>query len=95
MGNEKISGTDSFCEIGEKIHIHKSWCKACGICTAFCPEEALALDEHGYPYIIHPEKCTRCGICESLCPDFAIDLCYDDEGEEVVKTGKGKKKGSE
>jgi 2-oxoglutarate ferredoxin oxidoreductase subunit delta len=34
-----------------KIDIFKAWCKACGICVAFCPTGALAKDETGYPYV--------------------------------------------
>ncbi len=30
-----------------KIDIFKAWCKACGICVAFCPTGVLAKDEAG------------------------------------------------
>jgi len=53
--------------------IKKEWCKGCGICVAFCPKEALFLDEKGKA-IKDKEKCTKCGICETFCPDFAISL---------------------
>lgn len=51
--------------------INREWCKGCGICIAFCPKEALFIDEEG-----KAEKdmsnCTSCGVCETYCPDFAI-----------------------
>jgi 2-oxoglutarate ferredoxin oxidoreductase subunit delta len=57
-----------------RIDIFKAWCKACGICVAFCPTGALAKDEAGNPYVKDIEKCIRCGWCEIRCPDFAITV---------------------
>ncbi len=57
-----------------KIDIFKAWCKACGICVAFCPTGALAKDEAGNPYVKDAEKCIGCGWCEIRCPDFAITV---------------------
>jgi 2-oxoglutarate ferredoxin oxidoreductase subunit delta len=57
-----------------KIDIFKAWCKACGICVAFCPTGALAKDEAGNPYVKDIGKCIRCGWCEIRCPDFAITV---------------------
>ena len=56
------------------IDIYKAWCKACGICAAFCPAGVLERDEEGYPYVKYPEKCINCGWCEMRCPDFAITV---------------------
>ncbi len=68
------------------IDIYKAWCKACGICVAFCPTGALGRDEAGYSYVIDAEKCINCGWCELRCPDFAIT---------VTQKGKGGKKSGE
>ena len=57
-----------------KIDIYRAWCKACGICVAFCPTNTLAKDEAGYPYVKDIEKCINCGWCEIRCPDFAITV---------------------
>ena len=57
-----------------KIDIFRAWCKGCGICVAFCPREALAIDETGYPYVKDLDACTGCGWCEIRCPDFAITV---------------------
>lgn len=57
-----------------KIDIFRAWCKGCGICAAFCPKQALALDETGHPYVANVEECRACGLCELRCPDFAITV---------------------
>ena len=57
-----------------RIDIYRAWCKACGICVAFCPTGVLARDEEGSPCVKDIEKCTRCGWCEIRCPDFAITV---------------------
>jgi len=57
-----------------KIDIYRAWCKACGICAAFCPTGVLDRDEGGYPYVKEPQKCINCGWCEIRCPDFAITV---------------------
>jgi len=66
-------------EKNTKIDIYKAWCKACGICVAFCPQDVLARDEAGYPYVKSPEKCINCGWCELRCPDFAITVYKKDK----------------
>jgi 2-oxoglutarate ferredoxin oxidoreductase subunit delta len=57
-----------------EIDIYRAWCKACGICVAFCPWKCLSVDEEGNPVVTHPERCTGCGWCEIHCPDFAISV---------------------
>ena len=74
-----------------RIDIYRAWCKACGICVAFCPTGALAKDETGYPYVKDIGKCTRCGWCEIRCPDFAITV----EQKSKKKEGKGEETESE
>ena len=67
-GMPKPSPTD----LSSRIVVYRRWCKACGICVAFCPAKALESAPDGYPYLARPEACTDCGICEIRCPDFAI-----------------------
>ena len=57
-----------------RIDIYKAWCKACGICVAFCPSHVFSTDEQGFPQVAHPEACINCGWCEMHCPDFAISV---------------------
>jgi len=61
------------------IRIFRQWCKACGICTHFCPKGAIEQDGLGNPAVVHPDNCIGCRLCELLCPDFAIEV----EDEEV------------
>lgn len=56
------------------VTLFSAWCKKCGNCVAFCPTQALAMNEWGAPYMAHPEKCKACHLCEKLCPDFAIGV---------------------
>ena len=62
-----------------RIHHHRAWCKQCGICIAFCPEDVY-VDKGGYPEIVAPEKCTGCLQCEMMCPDFVITIEISKEG---------------
>jgi len=63
-----------------RVEIYEGWCKKCGICTAFCPQNALDIDEEGYPFVKYPDKCKGCDLCELRCPDFAI-VVSDNEQE--------------
>ncbi len=67
------------------IDIYKAWCKACGICVAFCPGSVLSKDELGYPFVENPEKCIKCKWCELRCPDFAITVIEDSAIEKEEK----------
>ncbi len=67
-----------------KIDIYKAWCKACGICVAFCPTGVLARDEAGNPYVKDIDKCTNCGWCEIRCPDFAITVEAKTKGKKRI-----------
>ena len=31
----------------QTVVINRDWCKGCGICVAFCPKQALILDDEG------------------------------------------------
>jgi 2-oxoglutarate ferredoxin oxidoreductase subunit delta len=54
--------------------VHRSWCKGCGICVAFCPQKVLDLDEEEKIMVTRESDCTSCGRCEVLCPDFALSI---------------------
>lgn len=51
--------------------IEQKFCKGCGICVEFCPNQVLAL-ERGKVVSAQPDMCIYCGMCEKLCPDYAI-----------------------
>jgi 2-oxoglutarate ferredoxin oxidoreductase subunit delta len=70
-----------------EIDIFPDWCKACGICAAFCPRKCITRDEEGRPVISDAERCTGCRWCELHCPDFAIcikELVEEKSKEEAV-----------
>ncbi|HID03709.1 MAG TPA: 2-ketoglutarate oxidoreductase subunit delta [Desulfobacterales bacterium] len=52
---------------------HK-WCKACGLCGAFCTKKIIKYDEAGLPFIKEMDSCIGCRFCEIHCPDFAITI---------------------
>ena len=54
--------------------IYRDWCKACGICIAFCPKQVYDRDEGGKPLSARPDDCIGCLFCEEHCPDFAITI---------------------
>lgn len=54
--------------------IYRDWCKACGLCIAFCPKKVYDRDEEGKPIIARPDDCIGCLFCEIHCPDFAITI---------------------
>ena len=54
--------------------IYRDWCKACGICMAFCPTKVYDRDESGKPIPARPDDCIGCRFCELHCPDFAITI---------------------
>jgi 2-oxoglutarate ferredoxin oxidoreductase subunit delta len=66
-----------------RVEIYRAWCKQCGICIAFCPQQALEVDEASYPVVKDAGKCTGCGLCEVRCPDSAIEV-YQDERSRVT-----------
>ncbi len=56
------------------IAFYHDWCKACGICIAFCPKTIITPDKSGKPIVEEPDKCIGCRFCEIHCPDFAITV---------------------
>lgn len=54
--------------------IFYDWCKACGICVAFCPKQVFDRDEAGKAVVKNPDACIGCRFCEIHCPDFAITI---------------------
>ena len=61
------------------VEFYRAWCKGCGICAAFCPTEALSMNDKGEPEVAEPELCIGCAWCEIRCPDFAIQVKEKEE----------------
>lgn len=64
-----------------EVIVDEFFCKGCGLCTAACPVEIMALDMDALtPKGYHPaictdmEKCTGCTSCALVCPDVAITV---------------------
>lgn len=53
--------------------IEPAWCKSCGICAAFCPKNALEMEDEKVR-LRADNTCVLCGQCELHCPDYAIYL---------------------
>ncbi len=52
-------------------------CNKCWwICSTFCPDSAINLNDKGYPQIDY-EHCKGCMICVAKCPRHAIDVVQD------------------
>ena len=60
----------------EPLSINLSWCKACNICIALCPQQVFEPNRDGKPIMARPENCNQCTICWVHCPDFAIVSNY-------------------
>ncbi len=58
----------------KEIHIHREWCKGCGICVHFCPGQVLELNNDDKAVAARPENCICCRQCERMCPDLAIEI---------------------
>ncbi len=56
------------------VSFYLDWCKGCGICMAFCPQEIIGSDKNGKPIMEEPDRCIGCRFCEIHCPDFAITV---------------------
>jgi 2-oxoglutarate ferredoxin oxidoreductase subunit delta len=56
------------------VSFYHDWCKACGICMAFCPQQIIKADKTGRPEIRDTDHCVGCRFCEIHCPDFAITV---------------------
>ncbi len=72
-GENERQATESTSSSGAgPLTIYFHWCKACGICISFCPNQVFTSDRDGKPVISFPDKCTQCAICWLHCPDMAI-----------------------
>lgn len=64
-GNSELRSTGNW-RIEEPV-IDRDVCTRCRMCFVYCPDGAIALDEHGFP-VIDYEHCKGCMICEHVCP---------------------------
>ena len=51
--------------------IDQERCILCGLCVAFCPEQAVSMKD---AVVIHPNRCTGCALCVPQCPTEALSV---------------------
>lgn len=66
--------------------IHYERCNKCWwVCSEFCPDSAIKVDDQGYPHI-DLDHCKGCLVCVAQCPPHAIEAISESEAEtETVK----------
>jgi 2-oxoglutarate ferredoxin oxidoreductase subunit delta len=67
-----------------EIRLFRELCKACGLCSAWCPQQVLEPDAEGYPVAKNAVACVNCKACERHCPDFAIEVVPPHPDTEVA-----------
>ncbi|HIP87217.1 MAG TPA: 4Fe-4S dicluster domain-containing protein [Anaerolineales bacterium] len=65
-----------------EVTVFPNWCKGCGLCVEFCPQDVLEQAEDGRVIVARPEACIACRWCELHCPDFAIFVTEIEPEEE-------------
>jgi len=60
------------------VSVNLKWCKRCGICVEFCPENVFDIGELNRPEPVRPELCNVCRMCELRCPEFAVTVNQED-----------------
>jgi pyruvate ferredoxin oxidoreductase gamma subunit len=61
-------------------------CKRCSLCATYCPENAITLDQEGYPSIDY-DHCKGCLICVAQCPAHAMKAVPEHEDPAERKGG--------
>jgi 2-oxoglutarate ferredoxin oxidoreductase subunit delta len=56
------------------VRVYDRWCKGCGLCIAFCPQQVFSLGPDGKSQVVDGDRCTACEWCYLHCPDFAISV---------------------
>lgn len=68
----------------ERPVLDRDLCRRCSLCATFCPENAVILDQQGYPCIDY-DHCKGCLLCVEQCPAQALKVVPESgrKGEEV------------
>jgi ferredoxin len=53
--------------------IDQQACSGCGTCVAWCPTDAIALNDEELAQR-DENACLGCGVCSRFCPEEAISL---------------------
>lgn len=57
----------------------KKKCVQCGLCSLYCPENAIPVDKEGKRKETDFDYCKGCGICATECPVKAIVMKRKEE----------------
>ncbi len=70
-----------------RVRVFRNWCKGCGLCISFCPQEVFTENDQHQPVATHQERCLACHWCTIHCPDFAIvvEVVDSSKANEAVK----------
>jgi pyruvate ferredoxin oxidoreductase gamma subunit len=68
--------------------IDHSICSRCWLCSTFCPEGGITIDEEGYPRIDY-DHCKGCLVCMAQCPSHAIRSVPEHDGKPDRTRGGG------
>ncbi len=75
MALKQLVRQEAWITPNKKFIITLSWCKACGICMALCPQNVLGAEAvTNKVVLLSPENCTGCGLCELACPDYVFTI---------------------
>ncbi len=69
--------------------IDHSICSRCWLCSTYCPEGAVTIDEEGYPRIDY-DHCKGCLVCMAQCPSHAIRSVPEHDGKHEKTAGEEK-----
>lgn len=70
----------------ERPVLEPALCKRCSLCAVYCPENAISLDQEGFPRIDY-EHCKGCLLCVEQCPVGALTSIP--EGDDLARNRGG------
>lgn len=65
---------------GQQPHVNVQACTGCGVCSTWCPSEAISVNHKAS---IDPGRCIGCGECVAVCVDGAIAYSWGIMGQEL------------
>jgi Pyruvate/2-oxoacid:ferredoxin oxidoreductase delta subunit len=63
-------------QLAQDIKLNDEKCTQCGVCTVFCPTDALEIDRATMEVSYDAAKCIACEACVKVCPTRAIEVYF-------------------